>query len=334
MPNNGKTATRKNCENLFTNLRANDILLNMTQQMIKVKARGKVNLSLNITGLSGGMHVLDSVVSSVEIFDIVNIEFNEENRISVSFVPLADDGGQGMVPEDLSAIDVENNSVVKALMFLQKYIPSLGAEVTVEKGIPLAGGLGGSSADAAAILFAAKQAFPQIFARRDIYMESVCIGSDVPFMCIGGTALMKGTGDNVLPVTSARLNLVIAKRGNGISSKAAYDMFDTIYPDGKFCPSDNSELIKELAIGDPYGVGGQLYNALTAPARKLSTDVEDILRKLSYAGAAAIFMTGSGNCCCGLFAKKDEAQRVAGNFRAEGLWAKYASTEKEGNSFI
>ena len=256
------------------------------------------------------MHELESVVASVNVYDELRISFSHDKRISVRF--------------DSPEIG-ENNSAVKALEFLQSVYPFLGADVYVKKGIPVAGGLGGSSADAAAVIKAALNFMPQYFGE-NVIGESVCVGSDVPALIGGGCSVMSGTGETVTPVALPELHLVISNGGGGVKSGAAYREFDKMYPSKNFCPTDTNALICALKAGDTFGAALHINNALTLPAIKLCPDISHTLDAIKAQNPAAVFMTGSGSCCCGLFESELSARAAAESLRRGGLWAQYAAT--------
>lgn len=290
-------------------------------ESVKIKARGKVNLSLNITGERGGMHLLESVITSVDIADTVSVSFDKSGEIAVKF----------------ENADVPNeNSAVKALRFLRNYCLDLGAKIIIEKGIPLAGGLGGSSADAAAVIFAALKLMPDCFNGKesDVISKSVCVGSDVPAMIEGGCVHMRGTGDMVTPIKCAKLHIVLASAGGGVQSGAAYKKFDEIYPQKSYCPSDNDLLISALKVGDIKAISRQLNNALYIPSSKLCPQIDETMRAIKETGAIARFMTGSGSCCAGLYENEEQAERAASELMSGGLWAQYAPSSEAGNELI
>lgn len=294
------------------------------KKSVTVKARGKVNLSLNIVGTRDNMHVLDSIVAPVDVFDIVTVDFTTDARVRVRFAPLAQNDGVKL--HGLDAIPVDNTAA-KAVRFLQSFCPDLGADVTVQKGIPLAGGLGGSSVDAAAVLTAA--AWAGLSLPADCVQQSVRLGSDVPALCMGGCVRMSGIGDSVEKVTAQALHLVIACGGAGVSSREAYALFDKLYPQKAYCPTDTNALLAALRSGTAAQIAPQLHNALQKPSERLCPDIATTLRAVSSTGAMASWLTGSGNCCCGLFATAQAAQVAAKELRASGLWAVATQTCRE-----
>ena len=304
-------------------------MIDANAKSAKVKARGKINLSLNITGASGGMHILDSVTAPVDIFDVLNLRFSMDGKTEVSFSAKKDCGFE------FSPVAIpENNTVIKAINLLREFCPQIGLCADIEKGIPLGGGLGGSSADAAAVLFAAVKLYSEIFERDAVFRESARIGGDVPVMLAGGFARMRGSGEKVLGLTPCVLHTVIASEGNGVLSGKAYAEFDRLYPSRELCPSNNDALALSLARGDLFGVAAQTGNALTEAAKSFCPQIGGVIKKLSAAGALSSWMTGSGNCCCGLFENENLARKAAHSLALRGAWAVYAPCEKEGNVFM
>ena len=285
-------------------------------ERVRIKARGKINLSLNILGTRGNMHVLESVMSSVDIYDTVDVEFDFSGKCEAVFQPSPYACG---IPAD--------NSVYKAVEFLRGYYPGLGARVSVKKVIPIAGGLGGSSADAAAVIYAAKLLLPYI---DGIERESVKTGSDVPAMLRGGCLLVSSTGELCKSLKIERLHVVIARGAGGVSTAEAYRTFDEMFPSHRFCPSDTEALAEALARGDTRSVASYTGNALSAPAIKLCPEINATLAALRDKGAQAAFMTGSGSCCCGLFDTEAKAKTAAAELARDGMYAVYAPTASKG----
>ena len=295
------------------------------EKSVTVKARGKINLSLNIAGVQNNMHVLDSVTASVEIFDTVAVSFGFAGESRVRFVPTSG----GPTAEGTAAIGAEN-SVTKALALLRSHCGDVRADVTVHKGIPLAGGLGGSSADAAAVLYAASALYPDLFPAERILRESVRVGSDVPMLLSGGGVRLRGTGEDVQAVSIPCLYLAIAHGVGGVNTAEAYKTFDAMFPMRAHCPADTEAMLRAFADGNVLAASREWQNALQAPAVVLSDAVRDTLQALRACMAAAVFMTGSGNCCCGWFDSAQAAENAARVLRSQGLWATATHTSAVG----
>lgn len=282
-----------------------------------VIARGKINLSLNITGACDCMHTLDSVIASVDVFDTVQISFDNSGDTRAEFY-----SGEGK-PTAIPPV----NSVTKAVDFLRKYISGLGATVKVVKGIPMGGGLGGSSADASAVIAAARFAFGL---DESVVSDCVAVGSDVPMTSVGGYLRVGGIGEKITRLNSRPLNIVIASYGDSVNSGSAYSKFDELYPQKRYCPSDNDLLAESLNVGDISGIAKQISNALYEPVKLLCPKTEKLISRINGCGAIKSFLTGSGGCCCGLFDCAESAAEAAEQLRRKGLYAVSTVTGKIG----
>ncbi|MDE7396050.1 MAG: hypothetical protein K2M95_08055 [Clostridiales bacterium] len=273
---------------------------------VTVRAFGKVNLSLNICGVCGKLHALDSVISSIDLCDDVTVHRNSDGALRVVFAPCDD----AVSASDCKAIPAEN-SVQRALNALKRDYPDFGVTVEVKKRLPFAGGLGGSSADAAGVLCAVNFLYPNMFSPRAILRAAAKAGSDVPVMLAGGYARLTGTGGEMERFSAPPLSLCVVKPSGGVESKEAYRIFDELHASGRFCPSDNARLIEALKQGDFEGIAGELNNALAKAAISICPSMRDALDAIKVAGGVP-FVTGSGSCCCGLFPSLADAECATG----------------------
>lgn len=260
--------------------------------------------------------MLDSVTASVDVFDTVRLCFTDDGFTDVRF-SFVDGAAGAEVPEE--------NSVTAAVRYLRGFLPDLGVRAFVRKGIPLAGGMGGSSADAAAVIVAAQRLLPAL-QHSNVAAGSVAVGSDVPLLCTGGGCRMSGVGDKVQAVPVPLLHLAVACGDGGVLSRDAYAQFDTLYPSRAYCPTDTEALLNALAQNDLRGIARQCGNALTEPAFRLCPSIRRTFSALRGTPALAVFLTGSGNCCCGLYESEGAARAAAEQLRAGGLRATYAPT--------
>lgn len=253
---------------------------------IKLRAFAKVNLSLNITGRdeARGMHMLDSVMMSVDAFDTVTVAPREDHDIRVKF---------------MGAEVGDNNTAYKAAKAVQDIIGGCGFDITVEKGIPIGAGLGGSSADGAAVLRALDVLYR--LPERGVDMRSVAlsVGSDVPFMLTGGLARVRGFGEQLFFIEN-KLNLfMVGLMTDSVSTAAAYAKFDELHTSCAYCPTDNEKLCDLLLDGDPKAIE-HLGNALYEPAACLSPEIKANAELLKSFGGEAC-LTGSGGMVLGYF---------------------------------
>ena len=253
---------------------------------VKLRAFAKVNLSLNITGRdeNKGMHMLDSVMMSVDLFDTVTVTPRGDEKINVKFI---------------GAEVGEDNTAYKAARAVMDIIGGCGYDITVEKGIPMGAGLGGSSADGAAVLRALDVFYGLRNRGVDLQKTALSVGSDVPFMLTGGLARVKGFGDDLFFIENKLKLFIVGLMGRSVSTSAAYKKFDELYPSGAFCPTDTDKLEGLLLDGDNSAIN-HLGNALYESAACLSPEIKDNAETLASYGAE-VCLTGSGGMVLGYF---------------------------------
>ena len=188
------------------------------------------------------------------------------------------------------------------------------AQIVIEKGIPIAGGLAGGSADAAATLLALDRLWDLKTPDEELLELAGQLGSDVPFALIGGTAIGGGRGELV---TSQEDNgtwwWVVVESDLGLSTPAVYAEFDRLQGADVPNPEPHEDLLEALISGDPDWLATCLTNDLTEPALSLRPDLDTVLTDGTDAGALGSLISGSGPTC--LFLCRDmvhaSAVRVA-----------------------
>ena len=284
---------------------------------IRLKAYAKINLSLNITGVreeSVHMHTLDTVLTSVDLADVITVSKRKDSKVNIEYSD--------------NRIEAGKDSVTKAVCAFQKKYGAAGADIFIEKRIPFCGGLGGSGADAAGVLNALAALYNINDNLTDIAFSA---GSDVPYLLRGGFCRVSGTGGQTDFFTApAEFYPVIAQAAGGVLAKDAYRVFDGLYPEKKYCPSDNDALIAALAGNDSDASYGYMRNALTKPSLQLSPRIADTLAALTRAGAVKSLMAGSGSACVGFFPGPDKAETAARDLREKGFYAKAVKTLRKG----
>ncbi len=215
------------------------------------------------------MHTLDSVMTTVSVFD--ELVVREANETSVVFANA-----------DISRTD---NTAFKAAKLVEEEC-GLKLAVEIKKGIPIGGGMGGSSADGAAVLKAA-----ELLAGVDIKKLASKVGSDVYFMTRGGTARVLGVGDVIQPVDfRGSFDALIVGVGS-VSTPECYKLYDRIGGAGK--PNSNDEFVRELLRGNlPEEM---LVNDLAPAAIRLCPNIGREIDRLASLGLNAR-VTGSGGC--------------------------------------
>ena len=241
---------------------------------MKVRAYGKLNLSLAINGKRGNMHLLDSIATTVSAYDELEVE--ESENISVSF--------------DCEGISPTQNTAYKTALLVRE-LCGKSLTVSVKKRLPIGGGMGGSSADAVGVLYASEKLFG--INAREIAPK---IGSDVLFMLGGGTAIISGVGDQVTPIkNNANFSALIVDCGV-VSTADYYKIYDSF---GGVNARPSTLLANKLALGalpDDLLENDLLHGALT-----LNPRIKEVMDILS--AHAKPHLTGSGGCVFALNCK-------------------------------
>lgn len=260
---------------------------------VRVKAYAKLNLTLAITGAAGGYHSLDSLVCSVDLYDLIKLKKRKDGLVNIEM------HGQGT-----ELLPYEENNAAKAAEAYIKEFKTCGADITVYKNIPVGAGLGGSSADVAGVLRGMAMLYGA-GGEGDLKRLADTLGSDTGYMLTGGFARLTGRGENVEPLESnLKLNFLLLLPRGGVSTAECYRLYDTM---PKVC--GNSRLAAEaLKTGNVAGLGQNLFNALYAPAMRLNGGVEAAFKELTEFAPAGVNMTGSGS---GVYALFDSAEMCA-----------------------
>ena len=268
-------------------------------------ARAKVNLALHVVGRrADGYHLLDSLVAFADFGDVVTVEPAPSLSLSIT----------GPMAAGLSA--GSDNLVLKAAQMLGN---PLGAAITLEKRLPIASGIGGGSADAAATV----QALGALWgcALPDAG-QVLALGADVPVCLAGQSCRMAGIGDQISPIALPPAHLVLVNPGVGLSTAAVF---------GALLCRDNPPLPPAAPMPDAAALAaylGHCRNDLEAPALSLVPQIGAVLAALQgQKGCLLARMSGSGATCFGLFASASAAVAAATALRAQsGAWWVQATT--------
>jgi len=274
----------------------------------------KVNLHLSVADLrEDGYHELVTVFQALSLTDEVTVAVTEEPGVEVY------GEGEGHVPTG------DGNLAWKAVRALAEYAGKPGAEgkvrVVLRKGIPVAGGMAGGSADAAATLVGLASLWKLDITRDELAAIAGRIGSDVPFALYGGTALGTGRGEQLVPVLSRHtFHWVLAFDQRGLSTPKVFGELDRLRAEGN--PpriGSHTPVVEALASGDPRQLALLLGNDLQAAAVSLRPGLRRTLRAGVNAGALAGTVSGSGPTCAFLCADAQSAVEVAAELSGAGV---------------
>jgi 4-diphosphocytidyl-2-C-methyl-D-erythritol kinase len=260
---------------------------------VHARAPGKVNLYLGVGAVGDdGYHEVASVYQAVSLYEDVRVWRADEITLSFSG------------PIDCSALprDERNIAVRAAQLVADAGGVTGGVRIEIEKNVPIAGGMGGGSADAAATLVACDALWNTGLSRDRLHELAAQLGSDVPFALAGGTAIGLGRGDELSPVLSqGRFEWVLVLPRGELSTPTVYRELDAHRERhaGELAPvvehpSVSKELLQALRAGDPELLAENLANDLQAPAIHLSDELADVLELGERSGALAGLVSGSG----------------------------------------
>jgi 4-diphosphocytidyl-2-C-methyl-D-erythritol kinase len=258
-----------------------------------VRVPAKINLCLGVGGVrDDGYHPLATVYQAVDLHDEVRATLRDDDAVTVSVHTDLDAASEiAVVPED------DDNLAVRAARLLREHTGSTaGVDLAIRKVIPVAGGMAGGSADAAAALVACNDLWGTGLSRADLEALGAALGSDVPFLLHGGNAVGGGRGETISPVLArGSYHWVFAVAGYGLSTAAVYGEFDRLAADREVPPpSVPDELLAALRAGDAHALGAALSNDLTEAALSLRPELQDTLDIGCEAGALGSLLSGSG----------------------------------------
>lgn len=268
---------------------------------VHIRVPAKINLHLGVgAAREDGFHPLATVYHAIGIHD--DLIATPASRWRLETVTAA-----GIDPADVPA--GKDNLVTRAARLLHAHLP--GLHVRIEKAIPIAGGLAGGSADAAAALLALDLLAPGC-PPRDLSLLAAELGSDIPFALVGGTAIGTGRGEVVAPVPDPHTWWwTVVPAAVGLSTPEVYRHFDRLHPDAPAVPAPADRVLAALATGDPRTLAAALHNDLQTAAVDLRPELATLLARGEAEGALRGLVSGSGPTCVFLCESRDAAVAVA-----------------------
>jgi len=270
-----------------------------------IEGRCKINLALNVgERLSNGYHKVKMIMQEVSLCDKIWLNFGKSG-VSLSC-------SSSSIPNDSS------NIAYKAAELFIKKTHCDGVEIYIEKNIPSQAGLGGGSADAAAVLKGMNEYYGYPLTEDELLKMGLSLGADVPFCIKGGTALSEGIGEILTPINSLiKTNILIVKPDAGMSTPFAYKRLDEM----GFEKVDVDKVLLSLEEGDMDKLCKYMGNVFETVAKDVVPEVFDIKESLLSQGAEAAMMSGSGTAVFGIFTDDD-----ALNVSYECMKEKYTHT--------
>ncbi len=262
-------------------------------KVVHARAPGKINVFLKVGALlEDGYHDVAIAYQAVSLYEEVYVSAAPDFSVAVS----------GTV--ELSRVPTDGSNIaIKAGRLLAEHTGyNGGARIRLDKHVPVTGGMGGGSADAAATLLALDHLWGTQLPRDEMHDLARQLGADVPFSLTGGTAIGTGRGDQLSPALAAgQFHWVLVLADFGLSTPAVYAELDRhrerhkldIFP-VETAPSVDANVLQALRAGDPHMLAETLSNDLQAAALHLEPSLTEVLELGEANGALAGIVSGSG----------------------------------------
>ncbi|MCS0500216.1 4-(cytidine 5'-diphospho)-2-C-methyl-D-erythritol kinase [Protaetiibacter mangrovi] len=273
---------------------------------VHVKAPGKINVFLKVGAIDDtGYHDVAIAYQAVSLYEDVRATLADDFSVEVT----------GSVELSRVPLDGGNIAIKAARLLAARTGHAGGVHIRIEKHVPVTGGMGGGSADAAATLVACDALWGTELPRDEMLELARKLGADVPFAFTGGTAIGTGRGDELSPaLAQGTFHWVLALADFGLSTPAVYAELDEhrrrhaldIFPADPR-PSVDAAVLHALRAGDPHMLAEALHNDLQAPALHLEPSLADVLELGEQNGALAGIVSGSGPTVAFLTADVDSA---------------------------
>ncbi|WP_413768699.1 4-(cytidine 5'-diphospho)-2-C-methyl-D-erythritol kinase [Rhodococcus pyridinivorans] len=286
-------------------------MLSVVPTPVTVRVPSKVNLHLAVGDLRpDGYHDLHTVFQALSLYDEVSVVPADTLSVTVRGT------GAEVVPTDST-----NLAWRAAEMMAERAARTPDVAITIDKGIPVAGGMAGGSADAAATLVALDALWGIGASREDLADLAARLGSDVPFCLHGGTAIGTGRGERLVPVlTRGTFHWVLALAKGGLSTPVVFRELDRLRAEGEPHRLGSADaVLSALGSGDAHQLAPLLGNDLQAAALSLDPMLRRTLRAGVEAGALAGIVSGSGPTCAFLVEDQHAAVTVSAELAGAGV---------------
>ncbi|MGV2985781.1 4-(cytidine 5'-diphospho)-2-C-methyl-D-erythritol kinase [Microbacterium sp. AGC85] len=289
-------------------------------EAVHVRAPGKINVYLGVGGRhDDGYHALATVFQAVSLYE--DVIARDADDFSVSVVGVAD---PSTVPVD------DRNLAMRAAKLLASATGYTGGvQLELRKSVPVAGGMGGGSADAAAALVACDALWGTGLSPHRLHELAARLGADVPFALHGGTAVGTGRGDQLNPALArGRFDWVLVPSDEGLSTPQIYARLDTHRAENGALADDPPlsldvpiPVLQALRAGDPHSLAACMFNDLEVPALLERPALDDIINEGLHAGALSGIISGSGPTVAFLCETPESARYVQSELMEAGRTA-------------
>ncbi|WP_417506507.1 4-(cytidine 5'-diphospho)-2-C-methyl-D-erythritol kinase [Microbacterium sp.] len=285
---------------------------------VHVRAPGKINVYLGVGGRhDDGYHALATVFQAVSLYEDVIARPADDFSVTVAGV------------EDIGSVPLDDrNLAMRAAKLLALAVDHPGGvALEIRKSVPVAGGMGGGSADAAAALVACDALWGTGLSQARLHDLAARLGADVPFALHGGTAVGTGRGDQLNPALArGRFDWILVPSDEGLSTPVVYERLDVLREEEGALADDPPlsldvpiPVLQALRSGDPAQLAETLFNDLQAAALFERPDLAETIRQGVAAGALQGIVSGSGPTVALLCPDPETAQDVQSALRETGL---------------
>lgn len=265
-----------------------------------LKSYAKINLTLDVLSKrADGYHDISSVMQTVGLFDLITV-CRAKSGISIGC-------GSRYVPND------SRNIAWKAAERFFEYTGVRGgADIEIQKNIPVSAGLAGGSGNGAAVLCALDALYGTALSDEQLYEIGAQLGADVPYCINGGTQLARGIGEELTPLADApKMDILLVKPLLNISTAAVYNEIDSAEPSVR---PDTDGMINAIENGGAREIADRLCNVMESVTEEQHPQIAGIKKKMMSEGALGAVMSGSGPTVFGIFPDAQSAKRAADRF--------------------
>lgn len=273
---------------------------------IKLQAYGKINLSLDVLRQRpNGYHDVRMIMQTVKLHDNIDLERSStpgiQLKTNLPFLPVN-----------------ENNLMYRAAkLLMDEFHIEEGVRMSLRKVIPVAAGMAGGSADAAAVLYGMNRLFDLRLSLEELKARGVQLGADIPFCLMRGTALSEGIGEILTPLPALpACAIVLAKPAISVSTKAVYENLHVNALPAEAHP-DVDKVIQDLNAQNVRAVAAHMGNILETVTTKSHPEIEVLKQRMLSFGAQNAMMSGSGPTVFGIFTDAEKAALCARALREE-----------------
>ena len=270
-------------------------LCEVNMNEIRLRAYAKVNLGLDVLRRrEDGYHDVRMIMQNINLFDKIYIKRRREPGISVK-------SNLAYLPNDKG-----NLAYRAAALLMDEFKVKDGVDIELYKFIPVAAGMAGGSADAAAVLYGINKMFKLGLDLEGLMKRGVSLGADIPYCLMGGTVLAEGIGEKLTRLKDCPdCYFVVAKPPFSVSTKLVYENLvldeNTVHP-------DIDGIMDAIEAQDVTGIADKLSNVLETVTAVEYPDIEGIKKKMRECGALNALMSGSGPTVFGIFDDKEKAE--------------------------